>query len=320
MTDRPAAADDVMTDTLGDLLASLRMTTLVYGRIELSEPWGLRFPDLPDAASLYLLVRGSAVLEVAGMEKPTLLSAGDVALLPNGGTHALRDHRGSPLHDLTVEGCRGAKGTGPLHLGGKGAQTTLVAGTFRYGSGRRFPLFETLPPVIHVSASDPTASPWLSSTVQLLIAESAARSPGGTVVVSRLVDVLFVQALRTFILGSSCTESGLRALGDPRIGKALQLVHDRPSEDWTVEGLARAVGLSRSAFAKSFTDLVGEPPLEYIGRWRMTKAAELLRESDLPLGAVAERAGYHSEAAFSRAFKRHQGTAPATYRRQRPVV
>lgn len=318
LTDRPADLDGGATDILGDLLASLRMTTLVYGRIELGAPWGLQFPALPDAASLYLLVRGSAVLEAAGTPDQTVvLSAGDVALLPNGDSHRLRDRPGSPLHELSVQGCRGAKSGEPVHLGGKGAQTTLVAGTFRYGSGRRFPLFETLPAIIHIAASDPNASPWLSSTVQLLIAESAARSPGGTVVVSRLVDVLFVQALRTFILGSTCTESGLRALGDPRIAKALQLVHDRPTEAWTVDGLARTVGLSRSAFAARFAELVGDPPLEYIARWRMTKAAELLRESDLPLVAVAERAGYHSEAAFSRAFKRHEGLAPATYRRQR---
>lgn len=317
LTDRPELSDGTTTDTLGDLLSSLRMTTLVYGRIELGAPWGLRFPDLPDAASLYLLVRGSALLEAEHSDRTTVLSAGDVALLPNGGRHQLRGRRNSPLHDLSVAGCRAAKDSAPVHLGGKGAQTTLVAGTFRYGSGRRFPLFETLPPVIHISASDPSASPWLSSTVQLLIAESAARSPGGTVVVSRLVDVLFVQALRTFILGTSCTESGLRALGDPQIGKSLQMVHERPGEAWTVESLARAVGLSRSAFAARFADLVGEPPLEYIARWRMTKAAELLRESDLPLVTVAERAGYHSEAAFSRAFKRHEGTAPGTYRRQR---
>jgi len=192
----------------------------------------------------------------------------------------------------------------------------LVAGAFRYGAGRKIPLFESLPSVIHISASDARVSPWLSSTVQLLIAESAAHSAGGTVVVSRLVDVLFVQALRTFIMSDNCQDCGLRALGDPHIGKALQLVHERPAEAWTVEGLARAVGLSRSAFAARFTELVGEPPLEYVSRWRMTKAAELLRESNLSMLAVAERAGYRSEAAFNRAFKRHEGTAPARYRRQ----
>jgi AraC-like DNA-binding protein len=317
LTNRPADADAVTTDTLGDLLDSLRLTTLVYGRMELGAPWGLRFPDLQEAASLYLLVRGSALLEVHGSDR-IVLSAGDVALLPNGGSHTLRDHEGSAVHDLSAHRCRGGvQDTAPIHLGGAGARTTLVAGTFRYGSGRRFPLFEALPPVIHIAASDPNASRWLSSTVQLLIAESGARSPGGSVVVSRLVDVLFVQALRTFILSTDCKESGLRALRDPQIGRALQLVHARPTEEWTVEGLARAVGLSRSAFAARFTDLVREPPLEYIARWRMTKAAELLRESDLSLGVVAERAGYRSEAAFSRAFKRHEGAAPATYRRQR---
>ncbi|HEY4184663.1 MAG TPA: AraC family transcriptional regulator [Polyangia bacterium] len=316
MTNRPGRPDAGTTDILGDLLGSLRLTTLVYGRMELGAPWGLRFPDLADAASLYVIIRGGARLEVENSDHSTLLSAGDVALLPHGGAHLLRDGKGSPLHELGSAQCQRSTGAEPIRLGGKGAQTTLVAGAFRFGAVHRLPLFESLPPIIHIAASDTKASPWLSSTVQLLIAESAAHSPGGTVVVSRLVDILFVQALRTFILSANCQESGLRALADPQIARALQLVHERPSEAWTVEGLARAVGSSRSAFAARFSELVGEAPLEYVSRWRMTKAAELLRESDLSMRAVAERAGYGSEAAFNRAFKRHQGAAPATYRRQ----
>jgi AraC-like DNA-binding protein len=323
LTDRPVQVDGGttnVTDILGDLLSSLRFTTIVYGHLELGAPWGLSFPSLPASASLIVIARGSAQLEVEQSDQTivptTVLSAGDVALLPSGGAHVLRDGKGSALHVLGTSQCQRATATNPIRLGGKGARTTLVAGAFRYGSGHRIPLFETLPPVIHIAASDGRASPWLSSTVQLLIAESAARSPGGTVVVSRLVDVLFVQALRTFIMSTHCKESGLRALGDPHIGKALQLVHERPAEPWTVEGLARAVGLSRSAFAARFSELVGESPLGYVSRWRMTKAAELLRESDLSMLDVAERAGYRSEAAFNRAFKRHEGTAPARYRRQ----
>lgn len=316
LTDRPIDTAAETTDILGDLLGSLRLTTLVYGRMELGAPWGLRFPNLSNAASLCVIVRGGAQLTVDRSEQSTMLSAGDVALLPNGGAHVLRDGKGGPLHELGSEQCRRSTGTAPVRLGGKGAQTTLLAGAFRFGSTPRSPLLETLPPVIHIAASAASASPWLSSTVQLLIAESASRSPGGTVVVSRLVDILLVQALRTFIMTTNCQESGLRALGDPPIGRALQLIHERPSESWTVEGLARAVGLSRSAFAARFSRLVGEAPLEYVSRWRMTKAAELLRESGLSMRAVAERAGYRSEAAFSRAFKRHEGTAPATYRRQ----
>ena len=316
LTDRLGKVDGLTTDILGDLLSSLRLTTLVYGRMELAAPWGLSFPDLPDSASLIVIARGSAQLDVDQSDQTTVLSSGDVALLPNGGAHVLRDGKGSPLHTLGTSQCQRSTAANPIRLGGNGARTTLVAGAFRYGAGRRIPLFERLPSVIHISGSDARVSPWLSSTVQLLIAESAAHSAGGTVVVSRLVDVLFVQALRTFIMSGGCKDCGLRALGDVQIGKALQLVHERPAEPWTVEGLARAVGLSRSAFAARFSELVGEPPLEYVSRWRMTKAAELLRESDLSVLDIAERAGYHSEAAFNRAFKRHEGTAPARYRRQ----
>jgi len=315
LTDRLARPDGETIDILGDLLSTLRFSTLVYGHIELGAPWGLSFPDLPGTASLVVVARGSAQIETDKSGEATVLSAGDVALLPGGGAHVLRDGKGSPVHVLAASQCQRASGMNPLRLGGKGARTTLVAGSFRYGAGRRLPLFETLPPVIHIAASDGRASPWLSSTVQLLIAETTARSPGGTVVVSRLVDVLFVQALRTFLMGGTCRH-GLRALGDPQIGKALQWVHERPAEAWTVEGLAHAVGMSRSAFAARFSELVGEPPLEYVSRWRMTKAAELLRESKLSVLDVAEQAGYRSEAAFNRAFKRYEGTAPARYRRQ----
>ena len=319
LTDRPVAVDGeriVATDTLGDLLSSLRFTTLVYGRMELGAPWGLSFPDLPNSANLIVIARGSAQLEVEKPDQTIVLSSGDVALLPNGGAHVLRDGKGSPLHVLGTGQCHRSTAANPVRLGGNGARTTVVAGAFRYGAGRRIPLFEKLPSVIHIAASDARVSPWLSSTVQLLIAESAAHNAGGTVVVSRLVDVLFVQALRTYILSGNCKECGLRALADAQVGKALQLVHERPAEPWTVEGLARAVGLSRSAFAARFSELVGESPLEYVSRWRMTKAAELLRESDLSMLDVAERAGYRSEAAFNRAFKRHEGTAPARYRRE----
>lgn len=317
LTDRLGDCSYETTDILGDLLGSLRFSTIVYGRVELGSPWGLSFPALPDTASLLLVARGSARLEVETSDAVTMLSAGDVALLPNGEGHVLRDGKGGPLHVMETGQCQRTTASTPIRLGGDGARTTLLAGAFRYGAGHKIPLFETLPSVIHIAASDLRVSPWLSATVHLLLAESAARSPGGTVVVSRLVDVLLVQALRTFIMSGSCKQGGLRALGDAQIGKALQLVHEQPALAWTVEGLARAVGLSRSAFAARFAELVGEPPLEYVSRWRMTKAAELLRETKLSMLEVAEQTGYGSEAAFNRAFKRHEGTAPARYRRQR---
>ncbi|WP_306819036.1 AraC family transcriptional regulator [Archangium lipolyticum] len=314
MTDRPDALDEPVTDVLADVLDTMRLATLMYGRFELHAPWGIRFPGSP-GAHIVVIARGGARLEVEGVEGAIILSAGDLALLPHGGAHAIRDAEGSPLHDLARGECQRARGVGPIRLGGDGARTALVAGSFRLGAVPRTPLFEGLPRVIHFTADDPKTSPTLASTVQLLIAESASSSPGATVIMSRLADILLVQALRAHIAGSQCQEHGLCALADPQIRKALSLIHERPADPWTVESLATAVALSRSGFAARFSALVGEPPLEYLARWRMTKAAQFLRESELPLSEVAETIGYQSEASFNRAFKRWGGIAPGAYRR-----
>jgi AraC-like DNA-binding protein len=320
LTDRPETRDAPATDVLADVLDTMRLATLMYGRFELDAPWGIQFPDVQNP-HIVVLARGSARLEVEGVEGAIALSAGDLALLPHGGRHTLRDAEGSPLHALEHGECQRARGVGAIRLGGDGARTCLVAGSFRLGAAPRTLLFEGLPRVIHVAADAPVTSPSLASTVQLLIAESASSSPGATVIMSRLADILLVQALRTHIAESQCHGHGLCALADPQIGKALSLIHERPSEPWTVESLATAVALSRSGFAARFSTLVGEPPLEYLARWRMTKAAQVLRESELSLSEVATAIGYQSEASFNRAFKRWGGVAPGAYRRDhRPGV
>lgn len=316
LTDRPEPRDALATDVLAEVLDSMRLSTLMYGRFELYAPWGIRFPACP-GAHIVVLARGSARLEVDGVDGALALSAGDLALLPHGGGHTLRDAEGSPLHLLGEGECqRTWGGAAPIRLGGDGARTALVAGSFRLGAAPRTPLFEGLPRVIHLTADEPMTSPTLASAVQLLIAESASSRPGATVVMSRLADILLVQALRTHIAASQCREHGLCAIADPQIGKALSLLHERPAEPWTVESLATAVALSRSGFAARFSALVGEPPLEYLARWRMTKAAQFLRESELSLGEVAAAVGYQSEASFNRAFKRWGGSAPGAYRRE----
>lgn len=328
LTDRPsprpprengaARAEADRADVLGDVLGRLNLATLVYSRVELAAPWGLRIGEETESAEahLYVIAEGEARLELARTE-PIVLSAGDVALLPNGGVHVLRDTEGGPVDLLGGSECpfEAARKLRPV---GHGRRTTLVGGAFRFGAAERTPLLEHLPEVIHISASDPAASPWLPATVQLLLSESTEQRPGGSVVMSRLVDVLFVHVLRTFIGGRLATSHSLCALADPQIGRALQLVHDAPASKWTVEALASAVAMSRSAFAERFTRFVGHPPLEYVGRWRMVKAAELLAGSELSIAEVAERVGYASEAAFNRAFKRYMGVAPATWRRRHP--
>jgi AraC-like DNA-binding protein len=304
----------VETDVLADVLETMRLSNVIYGRFELGAPWGLRFgPN--DLAHFYVVARGGALLEREG--EPTLaLSAGDVVLLPNGGAHVLCDAPDSPLSTLGEGECKRHAPTGePMRLGGDGARTSIVAGAFRFVTPRRTGLLERLPSVIHLASNDPRSAPWLSATVQLIVAESASPGPGTAVIVSRLADVLLVQALRTQASTGPCGKVALTALADPNIGHALQLMHGQPGEDWTVESLAKAVGISRSGFAARFTELIGEPPLQYLARWRMAKAAQALRESDASLVEIAERVGYFSEASFSKAFKRWEGESPGAYRR-----
>jgi AraC-like DNA-binding protein len=299
------------------VLDAMRLSTLVYGRLELYAPWGLQFPGT-GAAQIAIAVRGSALLSLEGTDTSLTLSAGDLALMPHGGGYSIRDAEGSPMLALEHGSCRRSQALGtPIRLGGEGPQSTLVAGAFQFGVMPRSLLFEKLPRVIHVAAGSPQATPTLASTLQLLISESTSTRPGATVVMSRLADILLVQAIRAHIEEGGCQKHGLCALTDPPIAKALALIHERPAEPWTVESLAAAVALSRSGFAARFSAQVGDPPLEYLARWRMTKAAQLLRESKLSLSEVAEHTGYQSEASFNRAFKRWEGIAPGAYRRER---
>lgn len=319
LTKRPDAANRLSTDgasvdVLADLLDTLRLATITYGRFELAAPWGIQLPD-DDVAHVVVVGHGAAWLQPDGVDRPVALSVGDLALLPHGGVHTLRDADGSPLQVLGPAECRRIRTGRPVRLGGDGAVTTLVVGAFRFRAAHRSLSLQGLSRCIHIAADEPAASRWLASTIQMLISESVSSDPGAAVVINRLADVLLVQAIRTFIARNDCGKHGLRALRDPQIGKALTLIHTEPEVGWTVESLAAAVTLSRSGFAARFSAAVGAAPLEYLTRWRMTNAARLLRESDLAMIDVARHSGYHSEASFNRAFKRHEGTTPGAFRR-----
>src|SRR5258708_6990314 len=314
LTDRPKVDHVGTTDVLSDLLDTLRLATFIYGRFEVGAPWGFRLPD-EQSARIIVVVRGAARVEVAVSRRPLGLSAGDLALVPRGGAHKVRDAEGSELHLLGDNECRQISAAEPVRFGSDGTQTTLIIAAFRFRATHRTQSIQRLARAIHIPAGDSATSPSLTSAMQMLATESATRAPGSAVIVNRLADILLVQAIRAFIAGSGCPEHGLRSLADSRIGKAMALIHERPAEPWTVESLGAAVALSRSGFAARFSELVGETPLEYLAQWRMTKAAQLLRDTDLSIGEVAERVGYQSEASFNRAFKRLERVTPGAYRR-----
>jgi AraC-like DNA-binding protein len=173
-----------------------------------------------------------------------------------------------------------------------------------------------LPELILIKA-DQARTLALHTTLQLLASEVSERAPGTDVIVNRLADILFIQCVRAHIASGSenCKRGWLRAIFDPRIGAALKAMHEKVENPWTVGTLAAAAGMSRSAFASRFKELLGETPLEYLTNWRMHKATGLLAEDDKKLFEVAKSVGYESDAAFSKAFKRILGMAPREIRR-----
>jgi AraC-like DNA-binding protein len=315
LSERPERLDEQM-DIVSDVLETMRFTTLLFGCFQLGAPWAIRLPQKANAA-FYVLARGSMRLKVEGMEQPLLVSAGDVVLVPQGSAHVLDEgtrRAPAPRDFIPLEQLRGSL-SAPLRLGGEGPVTTLITGCFQFSAGIHSPLLSSFPPALLLPAHDARATPWLSATVQLIAAESAAPGPGSAIILGRLADVLLVQALRMRAATASSGEAGLQAVADPSIGAALRLMHGRLSEPWTVERLAAAVGLSRSGFAARFHALVGEPPLHYLARWRMMKAAQWLLETGDSIPHIAERVGYDSAVAFTKAFKRWHGIGPGGYRR-----
>jgi len=261
-----------------------------------------------------MVSRGNCWLSVKGIPDPLPLTGGDCFLLAPASTYALRDNPRTRARSF----CEAApkNGSNVIHYGGGGAPTTIISGWFSFGQTSVKPLKRLLPALILVKA-DQAQSLALHATLQLLASEMAEPAPGSEVMVNRLADILFIQCVRAHIASSSenCKSGWLRAIFDPKIGAALTAMHERVENPWTVETLAGTAGMSRSAFALRFKELLGETPLEYLTNWRMYKATGLLQEDDRKLFEVAKSVGYDSDAAFSKAFKRVLGMAPKEYRR-----
>ena len=309
---------DVWTpvDPLGEALHFLRMSGSFYCRSEFTAPWGLELPALPDCLMLHVVIVGECWLD-AGEPQPRQLRAGDLALVPHGTGHRITSApgaRSARLFDLPRETV--SERYEILRLGGGGTGSTLLCGAVRFGHPAARHLVSLLPPTIVVDGSVTRHGDWIESTVRLMAAEARELRPGGETVITRLADILVIQAIRTWIERDAASRTGwLGALQDRHIGRAIMLIHRDPSRAWTLSSLATEVAMSRSAFAARFTALVGMPAMQYVARWRMHTALDLLGEDDSGLRALATRMGYQSEAAFSRAFKKVIGMTPGAARR-----
>jgi AraC-like DNA-binding protein len=301
-------------DVLSDVVEMTRTGPPLSLRLELRSPWALRSAEGAGAA-FHVVLQGACWLLLTDGSGSQALGPGDIVLLPRGAPHVVADDPRTPPIDVPC-----LDGSTPIDteaLGGRGARSLLLSGGYRLDWSRPHPLLAALPEVLHVPA-DPGRHQSLRAAIALLGEELESARPGRSAVLPALIDAMFPLIVRAWIdNGPTCQQEGdwPVALGDPAVAGALEAVHADPARDWTVESLAHEAGLSRAAFARRFAHAVGEPPLAYLTRWRMTIAGRLLRESDLTLAAVARRVGYTSEFAFAKAFKRDYGIAPGVYRR-----
>ncbi|MFP9137509.1 cupin domain-containing protein [Devosia sp. XGJD_8] len=305
-----------LSDPLGEVLHILHLTGTLYCRAEMTAPWGIVMPQLVDSMMFVIVTSGHGWLVMDGQE-PLLVGQGSMVLLPHGQSYRLLsapDADALPLFDIPVE--KISERYEIMRHGGGGEVTRATSGVVQFDSVAARRLVSLLPPVLHVDAWGDDAANWLQSTLGLVAREASTLRPGGETVMTRLADILVIQAIRAWLDTAPEANLGwLAALRDPQLGHALALMHRRPERSWSVAELAGEAGMSRSAFSARFTDLVGQPVMQYLAQWRLHLARAQLLESRDPVGAVARRAGYESEAAFGRAFKQFFGVPPGGLRR-----
>lgn len=295
------------SDPLGEVLASLQTTGLFYTRSEFAEPWGLELPPMEDCLMFHAVTRGTCRLSVPGAEE-RLLTAGDLVVVPHGEGHALCGKEPATMTPLVETDREQVTSRYEiLRLGGEGESCQMICGAVQFDAPAVSHMMRLLPKQMTIDASDNR----VRGVLDLMRAEVDANRPGSETTVARLSDILIIAAVRTWIDAHPEARGGwLAALKDEEIGKALLLIQRDPAEPWSVQQLADAVLMSRSAFADRFASVVGETPVAYIRRWKMHLASTWLSEEGLTVAEAARRLGYESEASFSRAFKNVTGRRP----------
>jgi AraC-like DNA-binding protein len=301
---------------LDDVVNLLRVRGALMAHLRVHAPWGRRLAQAA-GATFHAVTAGNCWVRIPG-QSPRELLAGDVALLPTGAGHVIASDRTGPARpwDRSAK-ARELNASGEIVIEGPGNSAQIICAAYDYDREVAHPLLSLLPAVVVVSSQDASGDSPVATTLRLLRYELASGVPGRGTVVDRLIDVLFVHVIRTWVASQSGQSSSwLGALRDPVVARALTAMHSAPATPWTIDLLAREVSLSRATLIRRFTTLVGEPPLAYLTRWRMDLAAGQLRDTDDAVSAIAHRVGYTSEFAFSRAFARLRGQPPGRYRNE----
>ena len=317
-------------DALTELLKALRLTSGIFLEAEFTAPWcidsspgkdDLRqiLPSAEHVAIYHLLTEGSCRARLPDHSGVVELAEGDLIMFPHGDGHLIgSDLQLAPVAAETLVERSAEGGLARIVHGAGGDRTRFVCGFLACDSRLCRPLLGALPRMLRVPLGDGPAASWIIATLHRGADETRSPRAGTEAMLAKLSELLFVEAIRTYIESTPQNERGWFAgLRDPHISRALALMHAAPGRAWTVDELGREAGISRSALAERFALLIGEPPMQYLTRWRLALAARALKEGRDPIVRIAEEIGYESEAAFNRAFKRELGMPPAAWRRQR---
>lgn len=312
-------------DALSEVLKVVQLRGAVFFNASFTAPWCFPSPPghaiaqalAPGAEQLVLyhyVTEGECVVHLDGNET-VHLAAGDVVMFPHGDAHRMMHPSAAPAAPMDVATLLRERPR-ELRAGGGGEATRFICGYLTCDPRLCRPILAALPRALSVSLRGGDGG-WLDRSFQHAVEQASAPSPGSEGMLAKLSEVMMVETLRRYMEQLPAEQTGwLAGVRDRLVGKCLALIHERPAHPWTVEELAREAAASRSVLAERFTHFVGQSPIQYLAKWRMALAADLLRRSSLSAARIADEVGYETDAAFSRAFRREFGMPPATWRRQ----
>ncbi len=319
-----------MIDPLSEVLRSIRLTGGIFLDAHFTAPWcvhtkivaedcGAFLVKPPLLIAYHFVIEGRVLLSIEG-ESSIEVKAGEVVLLPRNDTHTLASAAGLvPTSARLLIQPSADGGLAKVSHGGGGEAAHLVCGFL--GSEEPYnPLIATLPRMLKLDVREGVSRDWVEASLRYAASELTAGRLASSSLLSRLSELLFVEAMRQYSVTFTDQDAGwLKGVTDPQIGRALAAIHHNFSFPWSADSLAREVSMSRSAFVDRFTTLIGMPPIRYLTIWRLQTAKQRLRETPKTITQLAPEVGYGSEEAFSRAFKREFGLSPARWRDQQPV-
>ncbi len=310
-----------MLDLLSDILTKLSVHGALYFRTSLTTPWGIEVPKFENVARFHFAHRGNCLIEVTGYEHVVALEQGDLLIVPHGAAHKLYcapETRDAVLPLETVLERSGYTGSGVLVYGGDedDRATQLICGHFSFDPHAKHILLERLPPILHLRNYGETAGKWMEATLRVIGDEAGGQRLGGDLIALKMSEAILAQAIRSFIESDDSSKWGLNGFSDHHLARALDAFHKDPSASWTIETMARFAGMSRTNFAVQFQKKMAMSPMQYVTAWRLEIAKQCLADPSNSVSDAAERAGYASDSAFARVFRKETGLSPASFRRQ----